>query len=53
MRDEKEFGNISIVSMKREKQDIQEAKQGEECGIIFSPQLEFQVGDMISSVRKD
>lgn len=51
-RDDKELGKVRVESMKRQKQDIKEAKQGEECGILFTPQLDFKVGDMLLSVRK-
>ncbi|MCX7928664.1 MAG: GTP-binding protein [Patescibacteria group bacterium] len=45
-------GELKIVSMKRGKEDINEAKQGEECGILCMPQLDFSTGDMIVSIRK-
>ncbi len=51
MRKEKEIGLVKILSMKKGKVDIEEAKQGEECGIFFAPQLDFNVGDVILSVR--
>ncbi|OFY46452.1 MAG: hypothetical protein A2Z69_01825 [Bacteroidetes bacterium RBG_13_44_24] len=51
-REMEEVGKVKIISMKKGKQDIQEAKQGEECGILFAPQLDFRVSDMLISVRK-
>lgn len=51
-RQDTEIGEVRIVSMKRGKIDIETAKQGEECGILFSPQLDFKVGDVLLSVRK-
>ena len=51
-RKEKKLGKVRIVTMKREKEKIREAKQGETCGIIFTPQLEFAIGDMLISLRK-
>lgn len=50
-RGEKDLGTVKITSMKRGKEDIQVAKQGEECGLIFSPQLDFKVGDVVKSLR--
>lgn len=50
VRDDKELGAVKIVSMRRGKVEIVTAKQGEECGILFSPQLDFEVGDDILSV---
>lgn len=51
-RGEKDLGRVKIVSLKKQKQDIIEAKVGEECGAIFEPQLDFSKGDMLVSVRK-
>lgn len=43
---------VKAVSMKKEKKNINEAKQGEEFGVILQPQLDFTIGDMLVSVRK-
>ncbi len=51
-RGEKQIGVIKAVSMKKQKQEINEAKAGEEFGILFEPQLDFVIGDVILSVRK-
>ncbi|OGM04351.1 hypothetical protein A2715_03305 [Candidatus Woesebacteria bacterium RIFCSPHIGHO2_01_FULL_39_32] len=51
-RGDKKIGEMSVISLKKGREDIVEAKQGEECGIIFSPQLDFKIGDVILSVRK-
>jgi len=45
------IGKIKVISLKKEKHDIELAKQGEEFGIIFVPQLEFAIGDMIISLQ--
>jgi translation initiation factor IF-2 len=51
MRDEDVLGKVKITSMKKVKSDIQNAKEGEELGIIFAPQLDFKPGDVLISVR--
>jgi translation initiation factor IF-2 len=51
-RDDSEIGRTKIVSLKKEKQDIDKAKQGEEFGVIFLPQLDFKIKDVLLSVRK-
>jgi len=51
-RDLKNIGQVKIITMKKQKLDINQAKVGEEFGIIFEPQLDFKVGDMLLSVRK-
>lgn len=52
MRGQKEIGAVRTISMKKQKQDIVEAKAGEEFGVIFEPQLDFKIGDMLVSVAK-
>jgi len=51
MRGEKELGKVKILSIKKQKQEVPGASQGEECGILFVPQLDFQIGDVIVSVN--
>lgn len=48
----KEIATARAVSLKKQKEDIGIAKEGEECGILLSPQLDFKVGDMLVSVAK-
>jgi translation initiation factor IF-2 len=50
MRKESEIGKARVVSLRKEKKTIQEAKEGEEFGAILSPQLDFEKGDMLVSV---
>lgn len=52
MRKEKEIGETRVVSLRKEKKAIQEAKEGEEFGAILSPQLDFEKGDMLVSVKQ-
>lgn len=52
LRGERELGKIKIISMKKQKQDISEAKAGEEFGILFEPQVDFIRGDMVVSLEK-
>lgn len=52
MRKDEEIGKIRAQSLKKQKQKVRVVKEGEEFGIIFTPQLDFQVGDVILSVRK-
>ncbi len=51
-RSEKILGEAKAISMKKEKKDVIEVKQGEEFGVILQPQLDFTIGDMLVSVRK-
>lgn len=52
MRGDVELGKIKILSIKKQKQEVPGASQGEECGIFFAPQLDFQIGDAIVAVKE-
>ena len=52
LRKDKVLGLAKIVSMRREKNIIEEAKSGEDCGVVISPQIEFEKGDIIVSIQK-
>lgn len=49
MRGEKELATAKIVSMRKIKNVVDEAKAGEELGIIFEPQIDFTIGDVLIS----
>ena len=51
-RKEEELGVARVVSLKREKKNISTANEGEEFGVILSPQLDFEIGDVLVSVKK-
>lgn len=52
MRKDSEIGEARVVSLRKEKKTIQEAKEGEEFGAILGPQLDFEKGDMLVSVKQ-
>jgi len=45
-------GDCRIKSMKREKENITQAKKGDEFGAILNPSLDFTIGDVLVSYRK-
>ena len=47
-----DLGQAKAVSMRKGKDDIPEARQGEEFGLLLSPQLDFGVGDVLLSLEK-
>lgn len=51
MRGDKELGKVKILSIKKQKQEVSGVSQGEECGILFVPQLDFITGDVIVSIK--
>ena len=50
MRGEKELGKVKANSIKKQKLEVKEVGAGEEFGVLFEPQLDFEVGDVIVSV---
>lgn len=53
MRGEKELGKVKVLSIKKQKIEVAGVSQGEECGIFFAPQLDFQVGDAIVAIKRN
>lgn len=49
-RVEKDMGQVKIVSMRKIKNSVDQAKAGEELGILFEPQLDFSPGDVLLSI---
>lgn len=52
VRGEKEIGKVRAISLKKQKQEINEARTGEEFGVLLAPQLDFEIGDMLVSERR-
>ncbi len=52
MRNEREIGKVKILSLKKQKEEVVEVREGEEFGILFVPQLDFQTGDVLTSIAK-
>ena len=50
MRKEEELGKARATSLKKQKLEVKEVGTGEEFGILFEPQLDFEVGDVVVSV---
>ena len=48
----KNLGEVKVTSIRKGKNEVSEVKQGEECGILFYPQLDFILSDMLLSLRK-
>lgn len=52
VRKDRELGRIRALSLKKQKQEVNEVRQGEEFGMLFNPQLDFTMGDVILAVNK-
>ena len=46
------IGDLKIKSMKRKKEEIIETKKGKEFGAVFTPALDFKIGDSIIAYKQ-
>ncbi len=44
-------GEGKIKSLKHNKEETSKVERGQECGMMFEPQIDFQVGDILESFR--
>ncbi len=52
LRGETKLGDIKkVISMRQGKEDVSQVEKGGEFGILFVPQLDFEVGDVILSAE--
>ncbi len=52
LRNDIEIGKSKIVSIRKQKKEVVSAGQGEECGILLIPQLDFLTKDVIIAVKE-
>lgn len=52
IRAEKEIGKVKILSLKKGKEEVGEVREGEEFGVLFVPQLDFAIGDVLISAAR-
>jgi len=52
VRGELELGRIKVVSLRKAKVEVGEVANGEEFGLLFTPHLDFKVGDGIIATNK-
>lgn len=51
-REGEELGFARVASLKKQKDEVNTVKEGEEFGVILAPQLDFEIGDVLVSVKK-
>jgi len=52
LREKEILGDVRVKTMKKGKENTNVVTLSEEFGVIFSPELDFEVGDMLVSYRK-
>lgn len=51
VRGEEIIGETKIKSLKKVRDEVTKVEKGDECGMMFEPQIEFVEGDLIQSFR--
>ncbi|MBU0618939.1 translation initiation factor IF-2 [Patescibacteria group bacterium] len=51
-RDEAVIGEVKVKSLKKNKESMLSVQAGQECGLTFQSDLEFQIGDYLTAYRK-
>ncbi|MBI4036448.1 translation initiation factor IF-2 [Candidatus Daviesbacteria bacterium] len=50
-RDEEVVGESKLKSLRVVKDEVQKAEKGQDCGMLFDPAIDFQIGDTVESFR--
>ncbi|KKS69143.1 MAG: Translation initiation factor IF-2, partial [Candidatus Daviesbacteria bacterium GW2011_GWA2_42_7] len=51
VRGEEIIGEAKIKSLKKVKEEVPKVEKGQECGMMFDPGIDFQIGDIVESFR--
>lgn len=51
IRGEEIIGETKIKSLKKVRDEVTKVEKSEECGMMFEPQIDFTVGDLVQSFR--
>jgi len=51
LRGEEIIGETKIKSLKKVRDEVTRVEKSDECGMMFDPKIDFQVGDLIQSFR--
>lgn len=52
VRGEEVIGEAKVKTLKKAREEVNKVDKGDECGMMFDPPLDFQVGDKIEAFRK-
>lgn len=51
VREEEVIAEMKIKSLKKAKEEVVKVEKGDECGMMFEPAVDFQIGDLVQSYR--
>lgn len=51
VRDRVSIGEVKLKSLKKVKEEVNKVDKGNDCGMLFEPAVDFQIGDSVESFR--
>ena len=51
VREGQNIGETRLKSLKKVKEEVNKVEKGNDCGMLFDPSLDFQIGDVVESFR--
>lgn len=51
IHEEKSIGETKLKSLKKVKEEVNKVEKGQDCGMLFDPPVDFQIGDVVESFR--
>ncbi|MCR4306016.1 MAG: GTP-binding protein [Candidatus Daviesbacteria bacterium] len=51
IREEGTVGETKLKSLKKVKEEVNKVEKGNDCGMLFDPMVDFQIGDIVESFR--
>lgn len=51
IREGKNIGEVKLKSLKKVKEEVNKVEKGNDCGMLFEPIVDFQIGDIVESFR--
>ncbi|MBI4035561.1 translation initiation factor IF-2 [Candidatus Daviesbacteria bacterium] len=51
LREGEKIGEVKLKSLKKVKDEVNKVEKGNDCGMLFDPIVDFQIGDVVESFR--
>ncbi len=51
VREGEQVAEVKLKSLKKVKEEVNKVEKGNDCGMLFEPQIDFKIGDFVESFR--
>jgi len=51
VREGEVISETKLKSLKKVKEEVNKVEKGNDCGMLFDPPIDFQIGDVVESFR--